>query len=302
MNLLKKLDKIKKRIKGKITFNENLSKFSWFNIGGPAKIVYRPANIKELSFFLKETKIKDGIKVLGLGSNTLIRDGGYNGIIIKLGKPFSHINMFSDNILVSGVSALDKQVSNFALDKSLSGFEFLLCIPGTIGGAIRMNSGCYGHDISKILLSVQAMDLNGNIKVIPSSKIKFHYRGSDLDNDLIFISATLKGSIINRNEIEKKMKIFSDEKQKSQPLNIKTCGSTFKNSENKKAWELIKESGCNGMKVGDAQISEKHCNFFVNKGSANSKDLEKLISKVKKNVFNQTGINLELELQIIGEK
>ena len=302
MNLLKKLDKIKKRIKGKITFNENLSKFSWFNIGGPAKIVYRPANIKELSFFLKEAKIKDGIKVLGLGSNTLIRDGGYNGIIIKLGKPFSHINMFSDNILVSGVSALDKQVSNFALDKSLSGFEFLLCIPGTIGGAIRMNSGCYGHDISKILLSVQAMDLNGNIKVIPSSKIKFHYRGSDLDNDLIFISATLKGSIINRNEIEKKMKIFSDEKQKSQPLNIKTCGSTFKNSENKKAWELIKESGCNGMKVGDAQISEKHCNFFVNKGSANSKDLEKLISKVKKNVFNQTGINLELELQIIGGK
>ena len=302
MNLLKKLDKIKKRIKGKITFNENLSKFSWFNIGGPAKIVYRPANIKELSFFLKEAKIKDGIKVLGLGSNTLIRDGGYNGIIIKLGKPFSHINMFSDNILVSGVSALDKQVSNFALDKSLSGFEFLLCIPGTIGGAIRMNSGCYGHDISKILLSVQAMDLNGNIKVIPSSKIKFHYRGSDLDNDLIFISATLKGSIINKNEIEKKMKIFSDKKQKSQPLNIKTCGSTFKNSENKKAWELIKESGCNGMKVGDAQISEKHCNFFVNKGSANSKDLEKLISKVKKNVFNQTGINLELELQIIGEK
>jgi len=302
MNLLKKLDKIKKRIKGKITFNENLSKFSWFNIGGPAKIVYRPANIKELSFFLKEAKIKDGIKVLGLGSNTLIRDGGYNGIIIKLGKPFSHINMFSDNILVSGVSALDKQVSNFALDKSLSGFEFLLCIPGTIGGAIRMNSGCYGHDISKILLSVQAMDLNGNIKVIPSSKIKFHYRGSDLDNDLIFISATLKGSIINKNEIEKKMKIFSDKKQKSQPLNIKTCGSTFKNSENKKAWELIKESGCNGMKVGDAQISEKHCNFFVNKGSANSKDLEKLISKVKKNVFNQTGINLELELQIIGGK
>ena len=302
MNLLKKLDKIKKRIKGKITFNENLSKFSWFNIGGPAKIVYRPANIKELSFFLKEAKIKDGIKVLGLGSNTLIRDGGYNGIIIKLGKPFSHINMFSDNILVSGVSALDKQVSNFALDKSLSGFEFLLCIPGTIGGAIRMNSGCYGHDISKILLSVQAMDLNGNIKVIPSSKIKFHYRGSDLDNDLIFISATLKGSIINKNEIEKKMKIFSDKKQKSQPLNIKTCGSTFKNLENKKAWKLIKESGCNGMKVGDAQISEKHCNFFVNKGSSNSKDLEKLISKVKKNVFNQTGINLELELQIIGEK
>lgn len=302
MSLLKKLDEMKKRIKGKITFNENLSKFSWFNIGGPAKIVYRPANIKELSFFLKEVEINEGIKVLGLGSNILIRDGGYNGIIIKLGKTFSHISMFSENILVSGVAALDKQVSNFALNHSLSGFEFLLCIPGTIGGAIRMNSGCYGEDISKILLSVQAMDLNGNIKVIPYSKIKFHYRGSDLDNDLIFISATLKGSTCDRNEIKRKMKIFFDKKRKSQPLKIKTCGSTFKNSENKKAWKLIKESGCDGMKVGDAQISDKHCNFFVNKGNANSKDLEELISKVKKNVFNQTGINLELELQIIGEK
>ena len=208
MNLLKKLDKIKNRIKGKITFDENLSKFSWFNIGGPAKIVYRPANIKELSFFLKEVKIKEEIKVLGLGSNILTRDGGYNGIIVKLGKTFSHINMFNENILVAGVSALDKQVSNFALDNSLSGFEFLLCIPGTIGGAIRMNSGCYGEDISKILLSVQAMDLNGNIKVIPSSKIKFYYRGSDLDQDLIFISATLKGSTNNKNEIEKKNENF----------------------------------------------------------------------------------------------
>ena len=207
MSLLKKLDKIKKKIKGKITFNENLSKFSWFNIGGPAKIVYRPANIKELSFFLKEIKIKEGIKVLGLGSNTLIRDGGYNGIIIKLGKIFSHISMFNDNILVSGASALDKQVSNFALDKSLSGFEFLLCIPGTIGGAIRMNSGCYGEDISKILLSVQAMDLNGNIRVIPSSKIKFHYRGSDLDNDLIYLKGSIPGSkntlVFLRNSVKK---------------------------------------------------------------------------------------------------
>jgi UDP-N-acetylmuramate dehydrogenase len=302
MNLIEKVNNIKSKIKGKITFNENLSKFSWFNIGGPAKIVFRPFDIKDLSFFLKEIKIKKDIKVLGLGSNTLIRDGGYNGIIIKLGKTFSHISKFSENIIISGVSALDTQVANFALNHSLSGFEFLLCIPGSIGGAVRMNSGCYGEDISNIIVSVQAMDLNGSIRVIPYSKIKFYYRGSDLSNELIFISSTFKGSVGNKKDIKKKMENFLETKKKSQPSKIKTCGSTFKNLKNKKAWELIKESGCNGMRVGDAQISEKHCNFFVNNGNAKSSDLEELINKVKKNVFDHTGNKLELELQIIGNK
>ena len=302
MNLIEKVNNIKSKIKGKITFNENLSKFSWFNIGGPAKIVFRPFDIKDLSFFLKEIKIKKDIKVLGLGSNTLIRDGGYNGIIIKLGKTFSHISKFSENIIISGVSALDTQVANFALNHSLSGFEFLLCIPGSIGGAVRMNSGCYGEDISNIIVSVQAMDLNGSIRVIPYSKIKFYYRGSDLSNELIFISSTFKGSVGNKKDIKKKMENFLETKKKSQPSKIKTCGSTFKNLKHKKAWELIKESGCNGMRVGDAQISEKHCNFFVNNGNAKSSDLEELINKVKKNVFDHTGNKLELELQIIGNK
>ena len=302
MNLLEKTKEIQKNIKGKISFNESLSKFSWFNIGGEAKILYRPANIKELSFFLREININKDIKVLGLGSNTLIRDGGYNGIIIKLGKEFSHISMFSKNVLVSGVAALDREVSNFALKNSLSDFEFLMCIPGTIGGAIRMNAGCYGKDISKILLSVQAMDLKGNIIVIPSSKIDFYYRGSNLDNNLIFISATLQGTIDIKENIQKKMDLLVDKKKKSQPSNIKTCGSTFKNLKNKKAWELIKKAGCEGMKVGDAQISDKHCNFFVNNGNAKSADLEKLIDKVKANVLETTGESLELELQIIGEK
>ena len=302
MNLLEKVQKVKKHIKGKITFNESLSKFSWFNIGGEAQILYRPSNIKELSFFLKEVNLNKDIKVLGLGSNTLIRDGGYKGIIIKLGKEFSHINMFSKNILVSGVAALDKEVSNFALENSLSDFEFLMCIPGTIGGAVRMNSGCYGTDISKILLSVQAMDLSGNIRVIPSSKIKFHYRGSNLDKNLIFISATLQGTIKSKENIKNKMHLFINKKKQAQPSNIKTCGSTFKNSQNKKAWELIKEAGCDGMKIGDAEISDKHCNFFVNRGNANSNDLEKLIEKVRISVLEKTGESLELELQIIGEK
>jgi len=301
MTFLEKAEKIKDKIDGKITFNENLSKFSWFNLGGPAKIVFRPHSLKDLSIFLKEIDSNKPIKVLGAGSNTLIRDGGFDGTIIKFGKAFSHISLLDNSTLISGTAALDKKISIFALDNSICGFEFLSCIPGTIGGAIKMNSGCYDDDISKVLISVQVMDLKGNIRSIPSSKIRFHYRGSDLDNNLIFLSATLKGKNASKLDIQNKMNDYLKRKEKSQPSKIKTCGSTFKNPLKKKAWKLIKESGCNGMKVGDAEISNKHCNFFINRGKACSADLEKLIEKVKKTVFDKTGENLELELKIIGE-
>ena len=165
-----------------------------------------------------------------------------------------------------------------------------------------MNSGCYGEDISKILVSVQVMDFNGNLRIIKSSDIKFYYRGSDLDNDLIFISATFKGRNEEKSKIMNKIDKFTDQKKRSQPSKIKTCGSTFKNPENKKAWELIKNSGCAGLSVGDAYISKDHCNFFVNKGRASAKDLEKLINEVKSTVFKKNKINLELEIQIIGEE
>ena len=302
MTLMLQIENIKSKIFGKISLNENLSKFSWFNLGGPAKVLFRPKNLQELSIFFKEIKGINEIKVLGAGSNTLIRDGGFDGIIIKFGKPFSHLSLFDSNTIIAGASVLDKNVSNFALQSSLSGFEFLSCIPGTVGGAVRMNSGCYGEDISKILVSVQVMDFKGNIKVIRSSNIKFHYRGSNLDNNLIFISATFKGTKDSKSNIQKKINNFVEQKKNTQPSKIKTCGSTFKNPMNEKAWKLIRDSGCAGMKVGDAQISEKHCNFFVNNGNARSEDFERLIYQVQKKVFDKKGINLELELQIIGEK
>ncbi len=239
---------------------------------------------------------------MGIGSNTLIRDGGFDGIIIKFGNSFSHLSLFNSDTIIAGASALDKNVSNFALKNSISGFEFMSCIPGTIGGAVRMNSGCYGDDISKILISVQVMDFDGNVKAIQSSDIKFYYRGSSLDDNLIIISATLRGKKDNNLNVQQKINSFMKEKKNTQPSKIKTCGSTFKNPENQKAWKLIKDSGCVGMAVGDAQISEKHCNFFVNKGNAKSKDLEQLINQVQSKVLEKTGINLELELQIIGEK
>tara|TARA_Y100000590_G_scaffold128510_1_gene146922 strand:- start:2013 stop:2924 length:912 start_codon:yes stop_codon:yes gene_type:complete len=302
MNLISQINEIKKNFSSQILFDEKLSKHSWFNLGGPAKVIFKPQNLTELSIFLKSLKGLKKIVVLGAGSNTLIRDGGFDGIIIKLGKSFSNLSLLNEETLIAGASALDKKVSNFALENSLSGFEFLSCIPGTIGGAIRMNSGCYGEEISKILLSIQVMDFRGRIKVINSSDVKFFYRECDLDSNLIFVSATFKGKKGNYNLIQKKINDLVDKKKKDQPSKIKTCGSTFKNPKNKKAWMLIKNSGCAGMKIGDACISEKHCNFFVNKGNAKSQDLENLIYQVKRKVFEKTGIKLELELKIIGEK
>ena len=299
MNLTSQIKNIKNKITGKILFNENLSRLSWFNLGGPAKLLFKPKNLNELSLFLKEINKNEKIKVLGAGSNTLIRDGGFEGIIIKLGKSFNHLSLFDQDTLIAGASVLDKNLSSFAFENSLSGFEFLSCIPGTIGGAIRMNSGCYGEDISKIIISVQAMDLNGRMRVIYSSDLKFSYRNCNLDRNLIFISATFKGKKL---EIKNKMINLIERKKKDQPSKIKTCGSTFKNPKNQKAWILIKDSGCAGMKIGDAYISEKHCNFFINSGKAKSEDLENLILKVKNRVLEKTGIDLELEIQIIGEK
>jgi UDP-N-acetylmuramate dehydrogenase len=302
MEIVSKLKIIKNKIESPILFNENLAKYSWFNVGGPAKVIFKPKNLKELSFFLQNLNGFDKIKLLGAGSNTLVRDGGFGGIIIKLGKSFSHLSLFDNDKIIVGAGALDRNVSNFALLNALSEFEFLSCIPGTIGGGIRMNSGCYGKDISKILISVQAMDFNGKIKIIYSKDINFFYRGCSLENNLIFISATFKGKKGISKKIEKKMQELVERKKKSQPSKIKTCGSTFKNPENNSAWKLIKNAECSGMKVGNAYISEKHCNFFINKKNAKAQDLENLINKVKTKVLEKTGIDLELELQIIGEK
>jgi len=302
MNMIKDINEIKNKISGQLLYDEKLSKYSWFNLGGPATILFKPQNLNELSFFLKNIKQFNNHYVLGAGSNTLIRDGGYDGIIIKLGINFSRISLLNDNTIVAGSSALEKNVSRFALESSLSGFEFLSCIPGTIGGGIRMNSGCYGEDISKNLVSVQALDLDGRIRIIPKSNIKFSYRKCDLDKNLIFISATFKGTKKKKSEIEITTNKLVERKKADQPSKIKTCGSTFMNPENNKAWKLIKDSGCSEMENGDACISQKHSNFFINRGKAKSKDLEDLINNVKKKVYSKTGINLELEIKIIGQE
>ena len=283
----------------KILFNVKLANYSWFNLGGPSEVFFKPNNIEDIIFFFKTVKPKK-ITILGAGSNTLIRDGGIKGVTIKLSPHFSYLNLVSSNIIEVGAATLDKKIANFALENSLTGLEFLSCIPGTIGGAIRMNSGCYGQDISQILHSIKVVDIFGINKEILASEIKLYYRDSDLDQNLIITSVKLQGKSSVTEKILKKQQSLIEKKKNSQPNQIKTCGSTFKNPKDKKAWELIKESNCQNLQIGNAKISETHCNFFVNDGNATSKELEELINRVKETVYQKTKINLELEIKIIG--
>ena len=284
--------------------NKSMSKYSWFNLGGPAEYLFKPDNKQQLIEFLKENKIhKLKIFIIGAGSNTLIRDKGIKGVVIKLGKGFGGINLINKNTIEVGASVLDRKVANFAKENNISDFEFLSCIPGSIGGAVIMNSGCYENDISKVLRSIKVIDIDECIeKEIKREEIEFYYRGTNLSNKFIITSVIMRGSLGVKEKIEKKQIDFIKRKKLSQPSQVKTCGSTFKNIVNdKKAWQFIKESGCDKFKVGDAQISKKHCNFFINNGNANSSDIELLINKVKKTVSEKTGINLELEIKIIGD-
>ena len=292
-------EELKTKLGKQILIGEKLSNYSWFNLGGPADIFFKPKSVKDIIFFLEKLKPQK-LTIVGAGSNTIIRDGGVKGVTIKLSSAFSHINLDTNNIIKVGASTLDKKVADFAMNNSLAGMEFLACIPGSIGGAVRMNTGCYGDDISKILHSINVIDMQGYQKNILAKEINFSYRGCNLEENLIITSVKLIGKKCLRQKIENKQKEMVERKKNSQPSQIKTCGSTFKNLKNKKAWELIKESNCGNFKVGGAQISEKHCNFFVNNGNATSKDLEKLINKVKETVFKKTKINLELEIKIIG--
>ena len=284
--------------------NTSMSKYSWFNLGGPAEYLFKPDNKQQLIEFLRENKIhKLKIFIIGAGSNTLIRDKGIKGVVIKLGKGFGGINLINKNTIEVGASVLDRKVANFAKENNISDFEFLSCIPGSIGGAVIMNSGCYENDISKVLRSIKVIDIDECIeKEIKREEIEFYYRGTNLSNKFIITSVIMRGSLGVKEKIEKKQIDFIERKKLSQPSQVKTCGSTFKNIVNdKKAWQFIKESGCDKFKVGDAQISKKHCNFFINNGNANSSDIELLINKVKKTVSEKTGVNLELEIKIIGD-
>ena len=292
-----------RRTNGKLLFDYDLKKTNWFNIGGKAKAFFKPENLNDLAVFLRNFGNKEKIFTLGFGSNILIKDQGFDGVVIKLGKNFSNISILPNKTIVAGSASMDKKVAEFASENDIGGFEFLSCIPGSIGGGIRMNSGCFGNEFKDILTSVQAIDETGKILTIPSSSIKFDYRVNNLPKNLIFLSASFKGSLKKKEIIKKDTEILIKKKEKVQPTQVKTGGSTFKNpitQTNKKVWELIKSSVPENTYFGDATISKKHSNFFVNKNNAKFDDMKKLIDFVKEKVKEKTGINLDLEIEIIG--
>ncbi len=226
------IDEIKifsKEIKSKINFDYNLKKSNWFNIGGKTKVYFKPESLSDLILFLKKFGKKNKIFILGAGSNTLINDSIFDGIVIKLGKNFSNTSLLPSGIIVAGSACSDKKLSEFALENKIGGLEFLSCIPGTVGGGLRMNAGCFEREFKDILVSVQAIDKSGKIITIPANNIIFEYRNNDLSEDLIFLSASFKGKNKARNKIEEEMKELKKNKEKAQPTKIKTSGSTFKN-------------------------------------------------------------------------
>ena len=284
--MIKDLDTFSKNIKGKLKFEYSLKNHTWLNIGGKAKIFFVPETLAELREFLlyakKETK---NFFVIGAGSNLLISENIQNRIFIKLGKNFNKMSLTKDNIIIAGCSILDKNVSEFACQNSLGGLEFLSCIPGSIGGGIRMNSGCFGTEFKDVLLSVQVMDFNGRVYTINAHDIKFDYRRTNIEKNLIFLSASFKTQKKDTKNILENIQSLKEKKEISQPLRVKTGGSTFKNPINqckKKVWALIKESVDIQTTFGDAKISDKHCNFFINSKNASFENMIDLINFVKK--------------------
>ena len=300
--ITKDIETFSKNIIGNLYFDYDLKKTNWFNIGGKSKIFFKPEKLEELIDFLKIYNSRGKIFIIGAGSNVLISDGLFDGVIIKLGRSFSKLSLLNDTTIIAGSSALDKQVSEFAKENNISGFEFLSCIPGSIGGGIRMNTGCFESEISDKLISVQVVNFNGKVFSILKKDIKFKYRECDLPKDLIFLSATLKGKNKEKNLIQKKILKLRNKKESAQPTKIKTGGSTFKNPKgqtNKKVWELIKYSVSLSTEFGDASISKKHCNFLINKKNASFNDMNKLIEYIKNEVEKKTGVKIIPEIIIV---
>ena len=296
------LEELSSEFNDNVKFDYDLKKKNWFNIGGKTKIYYKANNLKDLIKFLKKIKDKEKIFVLSGGSNTLITDKTYNGVVIKLANNFNNISLLSDEIIIAGSAVSDKSLSEFAMNNNIGGFEFLSCIPGTVGGGIKMNAGCFEREFKDILISIQAISKSGQVKTIPAKDINFEYRDSKLSDDLIFLSASFKGYKKKLETIKNEIIELKKKKEDAQPTRIKTSGSTFKNPVNqtdKKVWQLIKESVPLEKSFGDACISQKHSNFFVNKGNAKFEDMKNLIEFVSESVLKETGIKLETEIKIL---
>lgn len=287
-------------VRGRLVENANLSRLSWFRTGGNAELLFEPADEDDLIKVLKHLPSSVPITVIGVGSNLLVRDGGVDGLVIRLGRGFSEICM-RGNVVAAGAGAMDVHVAKAAAKNGLTGLEFLVGVPGTIGGAVRMNAGAYGREIKDVLKHAHAVDRYGHIVELQPEDMDYSYRHSALDDSMIVLKASFNASIGDEDEILARMKEISSSRAESQPLGTRTGGSTFKNPEGQHAWKLIDEAGCRGMRIGDAEVSEKHCNFLINHSQATAKDLEELGEKVRAAVKAKSGVDLEWEIRMIGK-
>jgi UDP-N-acetylmuramate dehydrogenase len=286
-------------VRGTYAENAPLKDLVWFRAGGPAEILFRPADADDLATFLFAKPADMRVNVIGVGSNLLIRDGGIPGVVIRLPAAFGKITIEGTRVR-AGAAALDAQVARVAADAGIEGLEFLRGIPGTVGGALRMNAGCYGREIKDIFVEATAIDAHGEKRTLNAADMAFVYRKSGAADDLIFVEVVFEGVTGNPDEIRARMNALVEEREASQPVKTKTGGSTFKNPPGHKAWQLVDEAGCRGLMHGAAQVSEKHCNFLINTGDATAADIEALGEEVRARVKAKSGVTLEWEIKRIG--
>ena len=291
-------------VRGRIRTDAPLDRVSWFRVGGPAEVLFTPADADDLSEFLAAKPAEIPVTVLGVCSNVLVRDGGIEGVVIRLGRGFAAIESEGE-IVTAGASALDINVARVACEAGIGGLEFLSGVPGTIGGAVRMNAGAYGSEIGEVLISASAVDENGRRQNLAPDELQFGYRRSGLPENWICTGVKLSGEAEAPETIARRMDEISTQREASQPIRTRTGGSTFANppadtADGAKAWQLIDQAGCRGLTRGDAMVSEKHCNFLINTGDATAADLEGLGEEVRRRVFETSGVRLEWEIRRIG--
>ncbi len=292
-------------VKGRLTPNAPLHKYSWFRTGGPADMLFEPADSDDLAEFLSELNEATPVTVIGVGSNLLVRDGGVRGVVIRLGRFFTDISV-DNNSLHVGAGAMDVHVARAAADAGIAGLEFLVGVPGTIGGALRMNAGAYGREMADCLVTAGGITRRGEMVSFSANEMGFSYRKSAIDAGVIFTHATLIGTKGEAGAIKADMREIMVEREASQPIGTRTGGSTFKNpdpatSGGRSAWQLIDAAGCRDMRIGGAGVSEKHCNFLINYGDARAADIEELGETVRRKVAAATGVKLQWEIRRIGE-
>jgi len=293
-------------VRGKLSANVPLAPYTWLRVGGAAEVLFMPKDEADLAHFLSSTPDNIPVTVLGVASNTLVRDGGVKGVVVRLGPGFAKIE--TDGLsLRAGAAALDNKVAKDAAKAGISGLEFYAGIPGTIGGALRMNAGCYGSETKDVLFEAVALDRTGRRQVMPLEELGYSYRHSTAPDDLIFVEAVFRGKADKSMAIKARMEKITSKREDSQPIREKTGGSTFKNpdpeqSAGRGAWQVIDAAGGRGFKVGGAMMSEKHCNFMINTGAARAADLEELGEVMRAKVKESQGVDLEWEIKRIGER